>query len=106
MPATCCETAGSIRTSWVHARVAIPTLTMTAPGADLPAGRPTRKRRKPPFALIPGQVEIFPPVQDDEHRRPQPRSGSSDADRPTAPIEDDLDHHSFHDRPTPMASRR
>jgi hypothetical protein len=35
----------------------------------LPAGQSTRKRRKPPFARIPGQVDVLPPVWDDNEPR-------------------------------------
>jgi hypothetical protein len=60
------------------------------PPRTLPAGR---KGRKPPFAVIPGQVEIFPPVQDDDNAWKPPSAGdakSSDRSNP----EDDLNRHS------------
>ena len=60
----------------------------------LPTGQSTRKQRKPPFAVIPGRVEIFPPVQDDDTASKPPSardaksSGRSDQ-------EDDLNRHSY-----------
>ncbi len=60
----------------------------------LPTGQSSRKRRKPPFAVIPGQVEIMAPVQDDDtgvrrrSARDSKSSSRSDAD-------DDLDRHTY-----------
>jgi hypothetical protein len=60
----------------------------------LPTGQSTRKRRKPPFAVIPGRVEIFPPVEDDTASKPRAagnaKSRGSDLD-----VDDDLNRHSY-----------
>jgi hypothetical protein len=60
----------------------------------LPAGRPARKGRKPPFAVIPGQVEIFPPVQDDDNAS-KPRSARDAKSSDRSDQEDDLNRHSY-----------
>ncbi len=57
-------------------------------------GQSTRKRRKPPFAVIPGRVEIFPPVEDDT--APKPRAdGNAKSRRSDPDVDDDLNRHSY-----------
>jgi hypothetical protein len=56
----------------------------------LPAGR---KGRKPPFAVIPGQVEIFPPVQDDDNASKPLSARDESFDR--FDQKDDLNRHSY-----------
>lgn len=60
----------------------------------VPAGRPARKGRKPPFAVIPGQVEIFPPVQDDENTS-KPRSARDAKSSGRSDQEDDRNRQSY-----------
>jgi hypothetical protein len=59
----------------------------------LPTGQSTRKQRRPPFAVIPGRVEIFPPVQDDDTAS-KPRS-ARDAQSDRSDLGDDLNRHSY-----------
>jgi hypothetical protein len=73
----------------------------------LPASRSTQKRRKPPVARIPGQIEPAPPGQESpsefESAIPDPET-----DRSSLRLEDDLDHHTFYAGPlrwTPIANR-
>jgi len=69
-------------------------------GRALPTGRAARQRRKPPFAQISGQVDVMPPIQDDEGSAAEPRKGrDAKANRSGRPFDDDLDHHSFHTGP-------
>jgi hypothetical protein len=46
--------------------------------ASAPAAQPVRKRRKTPFARIPGPVHDLPPVRDDKTTHPESRSGQDD----------------------------
>jgi hypothetical protein len=57
----------------------------------LPAGQPARKRRKPPVARIPGQVDAQPLDPDDESS-PESNAG---ADGLSLRFDDDADHHTF-----------
>jgi hypothetical protein len=41
------------------------------PAKTLPAGRTTRKGRKPPFAQIPGRIDTVPPATDDDGDPPR-----------------------------------
>lgn len=50
-----------------------------APRQTLPAGRSNKKRRKPPFAQIPGRVDTLPPADDEEEPGGRPRSPRSRA---------------------------
>jgi hypothetical protein len=62
----------------------------------LPTGQSTRKRRKPPFAVIPGRVEIFPPEQDDGTASKSRSSGSTKSGRSSnLDADDDLNRHSY-----------
>jgi hypothetical protein len=62
------------------------------PRTMLPAGRSNKKRRKPPFAQIPGRIDTLPPASDD----PPDGGGSS-----VSPPSDDPGPQSRLDRPTP-----
>ncbi len=60
----------------------------------LPTGQSSRKRRKPPFAVIPGQVEIMPADKDDDTAaRRRPARDSKSFSHPDA--DDDLDRHTY-----------
>jgi hypothetical protein len=50
----------------------------------IPAGRSSRKPRKPPFARIPGQIEVLPSEEDD--------SGRSAWGTPTEPATSESEH--------------
>ena len=66
-------------------------------GRALPTGRAARQRRKPPFAQISGQVNVLPPIQDDDGRAAESRDGSdAKTYRSGRPFDHDLDHHSFY----------
>lgn len=41
-----------------------------APRKTLPTGQSSRKRRKPPFAQIPGRIDVLPPSSDDATSSP------------------------------------
>jgi hypothetical protein len=78
----------------------------------LPAGESTRKRRRTPFARIPGQFTPAAPDRGQEGEEeglglPQPVTApSSGADPPGLGIDDDLDHHTYYNGPlrwTPIA---
>jgi hypothetical protein len=60
----------------------------------LPTGQSTRKRRKPPFAVIPGRVEIFPPDEDDTASKPR-ADGNAKSRRSDLDVDDDLNRHSY-----------
>ncbi len=76
----------------------------------LPAGQSNRKRRRAPFARIPGQFTPATPgsqnVDEEGLGPPQPAGAGSDADTPGLRIDDDLDHHTSYNGPlrwTPIA---
>jgi hypothetical protein len=62
-----------------------------APRRTLPAGRSNRKKRKTPFAQIPGQIDVLPPTDDN--------GSSSGWGQPSPPRVDDSDTTSSLDRP-------
>jgi hypothetical protein len=69
----------------------------------LPAGQSTRRRRKPPVARIPGQIDA--PADRDDETSPEPNADPR-ADRSSLRLDDDLDHHTFYPGPlrwTPSA---
>ncbi len=51
-----------------------------APRRTLPAGQSTRKKRKTPFAQIPGQVDVLPPVDDGSSNWNKAGSSTNDPD--------------------------
>jgi hypothetical protein len=72
------------------------------PGArTLPAAQSSRKRRKPPFARIPGRVEDLPRSQDDDATDSAQGGRSSQSDRRRSRFGDDLDHHASRTSPRP-----
>jgi hypothetical protein len=64
----------------------------------LPAGRSAPKRRKPPVARIPGQIEAAPPGQESQFES-EPASPGPETDRSSLRLDDDLDHHTFYAGP-------
>jgi hypothetical protein len=63
----------------------------------LPAAQSSRKRRKPPFARIPGRLEDQPKVESDEDRAQ--KRGSPESVRRTNRFNEDLDHHTSRTSP-------
>jgi hypothetical protein len=66
----------------------------------LPAGQPARRRRKPPFAQIPGQVDV--PSDRELGPDPGPRAApdaAAEAEQSSLRLNADLDHHSFYNGP-------
>jgi len=59
----------------------------------LPAAQSSRKRRKPPFARIPGRLEDLPKSQDDDQSDSAQGGRTSQSDRRRSRAGDDLDHH-------------
>ncbi len=59
----------------------------------LPAAQSSRKRRKPPFARIPGRIEDLPKSQDNDESDSAPAGRGSQSDRRRSQFNDDLDHH-------------
>jgi hypothetical protein len=73
----------------------------------LPAGRAAPKRRKPPVARIPGQIEPAPPSRENPSAS-EPAESDPEADRTSLRLDGDLDHHTFYAGPlpwTPIANR-
>jgi hypothetical protein len=73
----------------------------------LPAGRSAPKRRKPPVARIPGQIEPAPPGQESSFES-EPAVPDPETDRSSLRLDDDLDHHTFFAGPlrwSPIANR-
>ncbi len=76
----------------------------------LPAGQSNRKRRKPPFARIPGQFSPAAPEHDDEEGTlgPPQAAPAAGADQTGLRFDDELDHHTYYSGPmrwAPIAGR-
>ncbi len=74
----------------------------------LPAGRSAPKRRKPPVARIPGQIEPAPPGQESSFESETVVPSDTATDRSSLRLDEDLDHHTFFAGPlqwTPVANR-
>jgi hypothetical protein len=66
----------------------------------LPAGQPARRRRKPPVARIPGQIEA--PLDLDNGPSLRPHAGpdsETEAEQSSMHLDADLDHHTFYNGP-------
>jgi hypothetical protein len=73
----------------------------------LPAGRASTKRRKPPVARIPGQIEPAPPGQTSPPES-EPDVPDTEMDRSSLRLDDELDHHTFYAGPmrwSPIANK-
>ncbi|HKI18006.1 MAG TPA: hypothetical protein VKA15_08995 [Isosphaeraceae bacterium] len=62
----------------------------------LPAAQSSRKRRKPPFARIPGRLDDLPKAQDDDEADSASGGRTSQSDRKRTRSSDDLDSHASH----------
>ncbi len=65
----------------------------------VPTGQSSRKRRKPPFAVIPGPVEIMPPVGDDDSATDRRRSNRNPGASKRATDDNDLNRQSYRGTP-------
>ncbi len=65
----------------------------------LPAAQSSRKRRKPPFARIPGRLDDLPRSQDDDDSDSTQEGRPSQSERRRSRSGDDLDHHASRTSP-------